>query len=74
MAGGLTTDGCWSGQPFHGTVQKCAAAACLICRLLSFPGVPMPASLIFDNPSVRALSVNIHEELKTAHEAGRPLV
>lgn len=39
-----------------------------------FPGVPMPASLIFDNLSVRALSVNIHEELKTAHEAGRPLV
>eukprot|EP00438_Fugacium_kawagutii_P023260 Skav204764 [mRNA] locus=scaffold1013:337689:342115:+ [translate_table: standard] len=39
-----------------------------------FPGVPMPASLIFDNPSVRALSVNIHEELKTAHESGRPLV
>ncbi|CAJ1330632.1 unnamed protein product [Effrenium voratum] len=39
-----------------------------------FPGVPMPASLIFDNPSVRALSLNIHEELKAAHDAGRPLV
>ncbi|CAK8989139.1 unnamed protein product [Durusdinium trenchii] len=39
-----------------------------------FPGVPMPASLIFDNPSVRALGLNIHEELKSAHEAGRPLV
>merc|ERR1712232_1491004 len=30
-----------------------------------FPGVPMPASLIFDNPSVRAVSVNIVEELKS---------
>lgn len=39
-----------------------------------FPGVPMPASLIFDNPSVRAVSANIVEELKSAHEAGRPLV
>jgi len=39
-----------------------------------FPGVPMPASLIFDNPSVRAVSLNIYEELKSAHEAGRPLV
>lgn len=39
-----------------------------------FPGVPMPASLIFDNPSVRAVSLNIVEELKAAHEAGRPLV
>lgn len=39
-----------------------------------FPGVPMPASLIFDNPSVRAVSANIVEELKAAHEAGRPIM
>eukprot|EP00440_Ansanella_granifera_P024325 gb/GFBE01026423.1/.p1 GENE.gb/GFBE01026423.1/~~gb/GFBE01026423.1/.p1 ORF type:complete len:777 (+),score=240.65 gb/GFBE01026423.1/:1-2331(+) len=39
-----------------------------------FPGVPMPASLIFDNPSVRAVSQNIVEELKAAHDAGRPLM
>jgi len=39
-----------------------------------FPGVPMPASLIFDNPSVRAVSANIVEELKAAHEAGKPLM
>eukprot|EP00930_Biecheleria_cincta_P054877 TRINITY_DN41269_c0_g1_i1.p1 TRINITY_DN41269_c0_g1~~TRINITY_DN41269_c0_g1_i1.p1 ORF type:complete len:795 (+),score=212.72 TRINITY_DN41269_c0_g1_i1:60-2387(+) len=39
-----------------------------------FPGVPMPASLIFDNPSVRAVAANIVDELKSAHEAGRPLM
>jgi len=38
-----------------------------------FPGVPMPASLVFDHPSVRAVSENIVEELKAAHDAGRPL-
>ncbi|CAE8590726.1 unnamed protein product [Polarella glacialis] len=39
-----------------------------------FPGVPMPASLVFDNPSVRAVSMNIYEELKAAHDAGKPLI
>jgi len=39
-----------------------------------FPGVPMPASLIFDHPSVRAVSENIVEELQAAHSAGRPIM
>jgi len=39
-----------------------------------FPGVPMPASLIFDHPSVRAVSENIAEELMAAHSAGRPIM
>lgn len=39
-----------------------------------FPGVPMPASLIFDHPSVRALADYIVEELQEAHNAGRPLM
>jgi len=40
----------------------------------SFPGVPMPASLLFDHPSVRAVAENIVEELKAAHDKGDPLV
>jgi len=38
-----------------------------------FPGIPMPASLIFDYPCVRAVAENIVEELRAAHNAGRPL-
>merc|ERR1712186_299965 len=34
----------------------------------TFPGVSMPASLIFDQPSVAAISVYIADELKTQHE------
>lgn len=34
----------------------------------TFPGVPMPASLLFDNPSVRAVSENVHAELRAMHD------
>merc|ERR1719188_2148886 len=34
----------------------------------TFPGVSMPASLIFDHPTVAAISTYIAEELKTQHE------
>mmetsp|Transcript_44631 Transcript_44631/g.142247 ORF Transcript_44631/g.142247 Transcript_44631/m.142247 type:complete len:162 (+) Transcript_44631:881-1366(+) len=36
----------------------------------TFPGVPMPASLLFDNPSVRAVSENVYFELKALHDKG----
>mmetsp|Transcript_43295 Transcript_43295/g.92672 ORF Transcript_43295/g.92672 Transcript_43295/m.92672 type:complete len:793 (-) Transcript_43295:96-2474(-) len=38
-----------------------------------FPGVPMPASLVFDHPTVRAVSDHILEELQAAHASGRAL-
>merc|ERR1711933_67438 len=34
----------------------------------TFPGVPMPASLIFDHPSVDSISIYVAEELKMLHE------
>jgi len=38
-----------------------------------FPGIPMPASLIFDYPSVRAVSGNIAEELQEAWANGKQI-
>lgn len=38
-----------------------------------FPGVPMPASLLFDHPSIRAVSENIADNYRSAYEAGRPI-
>merc|ERR1719277_1272060 len=34
----------------------------------AFPGVPMPASLIFDHPTADSIAIYVAEELKEQHE------
>jgi len=39
----------------------------------AFPGIRLPSSLVFDYPTVSAITGNIMEEYETAHAAGNPI-